>query len=117
MTKPKYERKGDKMTDSEYTKDEYIRRICGDFLDSEHTEPLEDLLAKRVLLNENGEIKFPACTDCGDPVDVLYLHSECHPTSPTWTRAEAEDGKLIRFVVECAECEQHIFTYEINDQN
>ncbi|KKK78627.1 hypothetical protein LCGC14_2841680 [marine sediment metagenome] len=61
-------------------------------------------------------IEFSACTECGGDVGVRYLHSECHPDSPTWVRIEAEDGELARIIVECAECEKHIFTYEINDQ-
>jgi|GEM_PF-3773028 len=80
------------------------------------------------LNSKDGVLQFPTpkkesielstCKECGEDVNVLYLHSECHPDSPTWTRVElAEDGELARIIVECAECEKHIFTYEINDQN
>ena len=61
--------------------------------------------------------EFPSCSECGEDTNVLYLCSECHPDSPTCTKVElAEDGELERIIVECLECEKHIFVYEINDQ-
>ncbi len=80
-----------------------------------------------MTIEEDGVIQFPTqkkessespcCSECGEDTNVLYLHSECHPDSPTWTRVElAENGELERIIVACAECERHIFTYEINDQ-
>ena len=45
---------------------------------------------------------------------VSYLHSACHPRSPTWTKLEREDGRTVRAVVECAECEKHIITLSLD---
>lgn len=42
--------------------------------------------------------------------DVVYLHSRCHPSSPTWV-AFSEHENTLRVV--CAECEQEIATFQL----
>jgi len=40
---------------------------------------------------------------------VFYIHSNCHPYSPTWTRYES--GGFLR--VECSECCETIATVKV----
>lgn len=43
--------------------------------------------------------------NCGGP---MYLHSRCHPTSPTWASV---DGDVV--TVECAECRKPITHFKV----
>jgi hypothetical protein len=46
------------------------------------------------------------CAMCGPGVTHtgLYLHSRCHPTSPTWTVLEQDHPEMLSLRVECATC-------------
>jgi hypothetical protein len=46
--------------------------------------------------------------DCDEDHGPLYLHSQCHPASPTW--AFYEDGQL---VIECAECRTPVTVVQV----
>ncbi len=48
------------------------------------------------------------CQGCGDETNVLYLHSQCHPEAPTWTKLRIENGVAVQAIVECCECEKTI---------
>lgn len=50
----------------------------------------------------------PGC-DCGQGGGgLLYLHSSCHPSSPTWTRYL--DGVL---TIVCDECEKEVASFVV----
>jgi hypothetical protein len=39
----------------------------------------------------------------------MYLHSKCHPSSPTWVRL----GSGGRHIVECAECRKLVTAFRV----
>ena len=48
-----------------------------------------------------------ACEKCGDD-SSLYLHSRCHPASPTWAVLSGDT-----LTIECAECEKVIARFTV----
>ena len=47
------------------------------------------------------------CEQCGDD-SSLYLHSRCHPESPTWA---VLSGATL--TIECAECEKVVARFTV----
>jgi len=47
-----------------------------------------------------------------DDNSVFYIHSNCHPYSPTWTRYE--DGGFLR--IECSECFKIIAVVKVAEE-
>lgn len=47
------------------------------------------------------------CGDCGEKATIMYMHSQCHMGSPTWTYIDMEKNVAI---VICAECNKEIIT-------
>lgn len=41
----------------------------------------------------------------------LYIHSNCHPSSPTWTKISGDNDILS---VECAECHNSILAFDLS---
>ena len=58
-----------------------------------------------------GTARFNHCDACGKKHErVVYLHSKCHTTKPTW--AKIDGGTLI---IECSECRDEIARFPLND--
>lgn len=45
---------------------------------------------------------------CGHDDSVVYLHSKCHPASPTWVSVRDNGTTML---VECAECGKEIIMF------
>lgn len=43
---------------------------------------------------------------------VVYFHSQCHESSPTWVRFEPEMDEL---VITCAECDEEIVRFGLSE--
>jgi len=46
--------------------------------------------------------KEQCCSNCGDG-GPLFIHSRCHPTSPTWAILHGDELEI-----KCAQCEKPI---------
>lgn len=53
------------------------------------------------------ELSAMECSDCGGD-DHVYMHSQCHPKSPTWVNYS--EGYL---TIECAECDKVITVIKV----
>ena len=47
----------------------------------------------------------------GHKEDVVFLHSKCHPHTPTWCEFHS-DGRLI---VRCADCDKEVATFHLKE--
>ena len=56
------------------------------------------------------ELSTMACSDCGEG-DHIYMHSQCHPDSPTWVNYS--EGYL---TIECAECDAVITVIKVAEE-
>ena len=45
----------------------------------------------------------------------LYIHSLCHPSSPTWVVLETVPPGVQRIRIECAECKEVIDTFDLGN--
>ena len=52
-----------------------------------------------------------ACVECGSTEGEMYMHSRCHPNSPTWA-VYFKDRNQVEII--CSVCEGHIITFSLS---
>jgi len=57
------------------------------------------------------EISIEQCANCNDKI---YIHSKCHPESPTWAIYSSERETVM---IECAECRSELITFRLNPKS
>lgn len=53
------------------------------------------------------------CEECGNEDGDLYLHSKCHPETPTWAKLIFVNKVAAKIAIECAKCEKTIATLHL----
>lgn len=69
------------------------------------------VVKKKPAVKAKATGKRKACGECGKPTkrwSWAYLHSKCHPDSPTWSRY---NGKKVEIL--CAVCEKKVASFNV----